>query len=85
MTGDHVARAFFAGYVPVLTELGRIAFPVFAFVMTYNLAQPGADVAKSVRRLMIWGLIAQPTHAVLFGHWVRSMCCFHSPSLPALC
>ena len=30
MTGDHVARVFFGGYVPVVSELGRIAFPVFA-------------------------------------------------------
>ncbi|MFW9345582.1 TraX family protein [Xanthomonas perforans] len=70
MTFDHVAKVFYDGYVPVLSELGRIAFPLFALVMAYNLAQPGADVAKSVRRLCVWGVLAQPVHAWAFGYWV---------------
>ncbi|WP_434989690.1 TraX family protein [Xanthomonas melonis] len=70
MTGDHVAKVFFGGYVPVLSELGRIAFPVFALVMAYNLAQPRADYAKSVLRLAGWGLLAQPFHAWAFGYWL---------------
>ncbi|NMI45845.1 conjugal transfer protein [Xanthomonas hortorum pv. vitians] len=70
MTGDHVAKVLFGGYVPVLSELGRIAFPVFALVMAYNLAQPRADYAKSVLRLAGWGLLAQPFHAWAFGDWL---------------
>lgn len=68
MTGDHVAKAFYGGYVPVVSEAGRIAFPLFAVVMAYNLAQPGADLSKSIRRLASWALIAQPAHALVFGH-----------------
>lgn len=67
MTGDHAAKLLWGGYVPVLSELGRIAFPVFALVMAYNLAQPGADVGKSVRRLAVWGVVAQPVYAWAFG------------------
>lgn len=70
MTGDHVAKILLGGHVPVLSELGRIAFPVFALVMAYNLAQPGADLGKSIRRLLAWGLIAQPVHAFAFGYWL---------------
>ena len=55
MTGDHVAKVVFDGYVPVVSELGRIAFPLFALVMACNLAQPGADLRKSMRRLALWG------------------------------
>ncbi|KRG61441.1 conjugal transfer protein [Stenotrophomonas humi] len=66
MTGDHAAKLLYGGYVPVVSELGRIAFPVFALVMAYNLAQPGADVSKSVKRLAMWGLIAQPVYAWAF-------------------
>ncbi|CAH2708371.1 Conjugal transfer protein [Xanthomonas campestris pv. nigromaculans] len=69
MTCDHVATILYGGYVPVLSQLGRIAFPVFALVMAYNLAQPRADYRKSVSRLAIWGLIAQPVHAWAFGAW----------------
>ena len=67
MTGDHAAKVFAGGYVPVISELGRIAFPVFAIVMAYNLAQPNAHYAKSMRRLGGWGLVAQPAHALAFG------------------
>lgn len=70
MTGDHVVKAFYGGYVPVISEAGRIAFPLFAVVMAYNLAQPGADLAKSFRRLLGWGAIAQPFHAAVFGYWL---------------
>ncbi|MDG6719299.1 TraX family protein, partial [Staphylococcus aureus] len=35
-----------------------------------NLAQPGADLRKSIRRLALWGLIAQPLHALAFGSWL---------------
>lgn len=67
MTGDHLAKVFFGGYVPVVSELGRIAFPVFAIVMAYNLAQPGADARKSWQRLLLWGIVAQAPHAMAFG------------------
>ncbi|HEL4110003.1 TPA: conjugal transfer protein [Stenotrophomonas maltophilia] len=70
MTCDHVAKIIYGGYVPGLSEAGRVAFPLFALVMAYNLARPGADVLKSARRLALWGLIAQPVHALAFGYWL---------------
>ncbi|MET0549620.1 MAG: TraX family protein [Xanthomonas sp.] len=70
MTGDHVAKIFYGGYVPIVSELGRIAFPVFAIVLAYNLAQPGADALKSFRRLLLWGILAQPAHGLAFGFWL---------------
>ncbi|MEG0184910.1 MAG: TraX family protein [Stenotrophomonas sp.] len=63
MTGDHVAKVVFGGYVPVVSELGRIAFPLFALVMACNLAQPGADLRRSIGRLALWGV-----HALAFGY-----------------
>ncbi|MDT9580602.1 TraX family protein [Stenotrophomonas indicatrix] len=67
MTGDHLVKVFGLGYVPLLSELGRVAFPVFALVMAYNLAQPGADVAKATKRLALWGLVASPAAYLAFG------------------
>ncbi|MEV5119889.1 TraX family protein [Stenotrophomonas indicatrix] len=67
MTGDHLIKVFHLGYVPVVTELGRVAFPMFALVMAYNLAQPDADAAKSARRLALWGLLATPAATFAFG------------------
>lgn len=70
MTGDHVLKVFGLGYVPVMSELGRVAFPVFALVMAYNLAQPGADTAKCARRLLLWGVVATPVAMLAFGQWL---------------
>lgn len=67
MTGDHVVTVFHLGYVPVLSELGRVAFPVFGLVMAFNLAQPGVDAAKSARRLAAWGGAATPVAVLAFG------------------
>lgn len=67
MTGDHVLTVFGLGYVPVVSELGRVAFPLFALVMAYNLAQDGADAGKSARRLAAWGLVATPAATLAFG------------------
>ncbi|HIE4122965.1 TPA: TraX family protein [Stenotrophomonas maltophilia] len=70
MTCDHIAKIIYGGYVPGLSEAGRVAFPLFALVMAYNLAQPGADAVKSARRLGMWGLAAQPVHVLAFGYWL---------------
>lgn len=66
MTGDHVAKVVFGGYVPVVSEFGRIAFPLFALVMACNLAQP----------VPIW---ASRSGACPPGAWLRNPCTF-SPS-----
>ncbi|WP_372393747.1 TraX family protein [Xanthomonas sp. NCPPB 3582] len=66
MTGDHALKILWLGYVPGVAELGRVAFPLFALVLAYNLAQPSADIEKSVKRLFVWGAIATPVAAVAF-------------------
>lgn len=58
MTGDHALKILGLGYVPGIAELGRVAFPLFALVLAYNLAKPNADIEKSVKRLFLWGIIA---------------------------
>lgn len=67
MTGDHVVSAFGLGYVPLVSEAGRVAFPLFALVMAYNLAQPGSDASKSVKRLSAWAIVATPFAYLVFG------------------
>ena len=53
MTGDHVGwpRRLRAGG----QRTGAYCLPLFALVMACNLAQPGADLRKSIRRLVLWG------------------------------
>jgi hypothetical protein len=42
MTGDHINKYLFNGTLPVLFEAGRLAMPLFVFVLAYNLARPSA-------------------------------------------
>lgn len=70
MTGDHVVTVFGLTYVPVVSELGRVAFPLFAMVMAFNLAQSGADASKSAQRLAAWGIAATPVAVLAFGQLV---------------
>lgn len=41
MTGDHVNKYLFNGTLPFLFEAGRLAMPIFVFVLAFNLARPG--------------------------------------------
>lgn len=66
MLGDHINLALFDRSLPVLTEIARIVFPIFALVLGYNLARPGADWGRVLKRLVIVATIAQPFHYVAF-------------------
>ena len=68
MVVDHVNAAFYGRELGVGADvLGRIAMPLFAGVFGYNLARPGCDVKRALRRLLVFGAIATPAHAALFG------------------
>ena len=69
MTGDHVNKALFAGALPILSEVARVCFPLFAFVLVYNLLRPGVDAHRAMRRMVVVGLVAQPFHALVFGYY----------------
>ncbi len=75
MTGDHVNTYLFNHTIPLLNELGRIAMPLFVFILAFNLARHNSnlDVVKRVStRLLIFGSIAfAPKFALgkLIGGW----------------
>lgn len=60
MTGDHINTYLLGGKMPMLYAAGRMAFPLFAFVLAYNLARPGARAAyrRTAVRLTALGAIA---------------------------
>ena len=64
MTIDHVNQFLFRLQMPLMYELGRIAMPIFGFVLAYNLARPGALQngmhGRTMKRLLIFGLLAAP-------------------------
>lgn len=72
MLVDHVNTAFFDHAVGWMIPVGRFAMPVFVLLLGYNMARPGADLARLLRRLVLVGLVAQPFHAVALcgGSWL---------------
>ncbi|UVW30737.1 TraX family protein [Massilia sp. H6] len=62
MTLDHINKYLFNHTIPALFALGRIAMPLFVFVLAYNLARPGAlekgVYRRTATRLALYGLLA---------------------------
>src|SRR4249920_2578087 len=77
MTGDHVNKYLFAEQLSGLSELGRLAMPIFGFVLAYNLARPGTleggAYPRAIKRLAVWGAVASVPYmalgTVLDGWW----------------
>ena len=71
MTCDHVDKYLLHASVPLLFGLGRLAMPLFGFVLAYNLARPGfaerGGFQRAMRRLTVAGVIATPAFIGLGG------------------
>ena len=70
---DHVNKFLYAGKLPLLFEAGRLAMPLFGFVLAYNLARPGA-LSRGVHVRMMWkllgfGVLASFPFAIMIGSW----------------
>ncbi len=64
MVLDHVARAW--GWPPEWRLPGRLVFPGFAALIAYHLSQ-GVSPEKYLRRLFLFGLLAQPGYSLALG------------------
>jgi len=77
MTLDHANKYLFDDKLPGAFALGRLAMPLFGFVLSYNLARPGAlksgAYIRTMKRLALYGLVASPFFIALgglaFGWW----------------
>ena len=71
MTLDHLNKYVFHDAVPALFALGRLTFPLFAFVLAYNLARPGTLTRSTYRRtaarLVLYGALASIPFVALGG------------------
>lgn len=71
MTLDHVNTFLYDGKFPALFKLGRVAMPIFGFVLAYNLARPDAledgVYGRAIKRLALFGLLASPVFVALVG------------------
>ena len=71
MTLDHVNKHLLHASVPELFAAGRLALPLFGFVLGYNLARPGALASggdsRTAYRLVVFGTIATIPFIALGG------------------
>jgi hypothetical protein len=71
MTADHINKYLFNWTIPGLFEAGRLALPLFAMVIGYNLAQQsitGLQLSSAVyKRLFVFCLISTPIFVMLGG------------------
>lgn len=71
MTGDHINKYLFNGTIELLYIAGRMAMPIFVFILAYNLARPDAIergiYKRTMKRLMVFGIIATPPFLALGG------------------
>lgn len=70
MTIDHINRFLLDMQYPAMYAIGRLAMPIFGFVFAYNLGRSAtfrSDIQiRTMKRLLIFGLIATPIYGVLF-------------------
>lgn len=59
MVVDHVNTIWFATQYPAPRAIGRVAFPLFAFVLAYNFVRHTRHPLRFIGRLFLWGAVSQ--------------------------
>jgi len=71
MVADHVNKYLLHDASQLLFNFGRIAMPLFVFVLAYNLARPGClehgTHRRTMKRLALFGILATPPFIALGG------------------
>ena len=88
MVADHINKYLFNGTIEVLFILGRLAMPVFIFVLAFNLARPGENKAGTYKRIMTrlftFGVLAFPPYFYMSGNALPLNIMFTLLSLTAI-
>jgi hypothetical protein len=77
MTCDHIDKYLLHASIPILFDVGRLAMPLFGFVLAYNLARAESFrrgvYQRAMRRLAVAGTLATPAFiglgGLLHGWW----------------
>ena len=71
MTLDHINKYLLHDSVPALFAIGRTTMPLFAVVLAFNLARPGAleggAAERTIKRLALFGAVATVPFIALGG------------------
>lgn len=63
---DHIYFILLDESVEVLHLIGRLAFPIFAFVLAYNYINNTKNKTKYINRLLIFAFLSQPFYYYAF-------------------
>ena len=78
MVMDHVNKYLLNYSIPYFFEMGRLAMPLFGFILAYNLSRESyynnpEKLKKTFIKLLLFGVIATPFYILLggvkFGFW----------------
>lgn len=65
MTFDHIGILLLNSN-ELLREIGRLAFPIFGFVLVYNYIHHTKNKVKYIKRLAVFSFIIEPIHLLVF-------------------
>jgi hypothetical protein len=65
---DHYATINYDSF-HIFKILGRIVFPLFAFILVYNYIHNSSDKKKYITRLFIFAIISEPFHYYAFNEF----------------
>lgn len=65
MTFDHIGILLLNSN-EILREIGRLAFPIFGFVLIYNYIHHTKNKVKYIKRLAVFSFIIEPIHLLVF-------------------
>jgi hypothetical protein len=73
MTIDHINALLFNYSEQPLFWIGRLAFPLFAFLMAYNLVVRKVKPTRYVYPLVVFALCTQPVYYLVFNNWTGNI------------
>lgn len=65
MVIDHTGKVFFNN-IFIMDSIGRLAFPIFAFLLAHNYIYYSKNKVKYILRLFIFAVISQPIYYPVF-------------------
>lgn len=73
MTLDHLNRIVFSSSYPGLSWAGRLAMPLFAFLVAYHSLHHTRSLSGYMRRMFEFGIYSQLLYWIAFNSWMLNI------------
>lgn len=70
MVIDHIGLVFYDNN-PIFRSIGRMAFPMFGYLLIHNYIYFTNDKKNYIKRLFIFAIISQPFYALVIGSYLN--------------